>query len=103
MGYRCRCSGEVNGVTNFGGSPTKDPHHKDYKPDEFHFARRREGGVVLFGSGVGKSTSDLTDGDYADCVRHHASSFGNRKWSYPFGWNCHSFKADMLSCCGTQE
>ncbi len=71
--------GELNGVTDYGGSATVDPHHGD-TPDET---------IEVW------IMSNRTRADAWSALETAASAFSGG-WSWPFGNNCHSFQEDML-------
>lgn len=74
--------GELNGVTNFGGSSTKDPHHGDTSGDEYR---------VL-------SHSGKTEAEIQTEMRNFATSYsGEWRWTFGGGQNCHTFQEDMLA------
>ena len=73
--------GELNGVTNFGGSSTQDPHHGDTSGDEYR--------VI---SNSGKSEAEIQQE-----MRNFATSYsGEWRWTFGYGQNCHTFQDEML-------
>ena len=83
--------GELNAQSwqNKPGTMTMDPHQGD--PADTVFNPRLS-----------------PDSPYSSCssaaaaIRDYAQSFQG-VWSYPFGWNCHSFQTEMLNQIGLQE
>jgi RHS repeat-associated protein len=73
--------GELNGQTNFGGSPTRDPHHGF-----------RVSGVNVFNLYTTNASStvgvDIKIRDFANSYRG--------SWSWPVGQNCHSFQNSFI-------
>jgi hypothetical protein len=78
--------GELNGQTNFRGTPTRDPHHGDDADQEF---------FPLV------AVTDLrADDEIADCLRAFARSFaGEWHWTFGGGQNCHSFQEQAMRHC----
>jgi len=73
--------GELNGVTSFYGSSTKDPHHGDPSGDEYK--------VI---SESGKPETQIQNE-----MRNFATSYtGEWRWTFGAGQNCHTFQKDML-------
>ncbi|MBN1990851.1 MAG: hypothetical protein JW783_15720 [Bacteroidales bacterium] len=73
--------GELNGVTSFKGTATKDPHHIDTSGDEYK--------VI---SESGKPETQIQDE-----MRSFAKSYsGEWRWTFGAGQNCHTFQKDML-------
>ncbi|MTJ08113.1 DUF4157 domain-containing protein, partial [Anabaena sp. UHCC 0204] len=80
--------GELNGMTSFGGSATKDPHHGDSAPDVFH--------------PVYKGTK--TDTEIKADIRSFASSYsGEWRWTFGFGQNCHTFQESLMKSVGIKQ
>ena len=75
--------GELNGVTDYGGSATVDPHH-GHTPDET---------IEVW------IMSNRTRAEAWSTLKTGANSFSGG-WSWPFGNNCHSFQEDMLDAGG---
>jgi hypothetical protein len=81
--------GELNGVTNYGGSPTRDPHHGDGAEDVFH-------PVLKDGS--------KTDSTVRSEVRTFASSYsGSWRWTFGWGQNCHTFQESLMASIGLKQ
>ncbi|AFZ25547.1 hypothetical protein Cylst_3397 [Cylindrospermum stagnale PCC 7417] len=79
--------GELNGMTSFGGSSTKDPHHGD-SAEQFH--------PVYTGS----KTNAAIKAD----IRSFASSYsGQWRWTFGFGQNCHTFQKSLMNTIGIKE
>jgi len=73
--------GELNGVTSFYGSATKDPHHGDPSGDEYK---------VIAESGKPET-------QVQNEMRNFAKSYsGEWRWTLGAGQNCHTFQKDML-------
>ncbi|MFA0962777.1 hypothetical protein AB9P05_13325 [Roseivirga sp. BDSF3-8] len=73
--------GELNGITSFGGSSTKDPHHGDTTGDEYE----------VFSDGSKTETQIQAD------MRSFARAYsGEWRWTFGWGQNCHTFQEDML-------
>lgn len=75
--------GELNGVTNFGGTPTQDPHAIDGDPGHEAYA------MVI------------TDEEEITSIKRRMRRFvrrysGNWSWRFEFGQNCHTFQVGML-------
>jgi len=78
--------GELNGQSQFGGSPTRDPHHGDSADEEFHpYVSARD---------------TRSEQDIADCLRSFASAYhGEWRWTFGKGQNRHTFQqAAMIHC-----
>jgi hypothetical protein len=76
--------GELNGQTNFGGTPTADPHQGDSAEEEFNPTVSKDDG--------------RSDDDIKECLRSFANSYSGG-WSWPFGQNCHSFQEAAMKHC----
>jgi hypothetical protein len=73
--------GELNGVTNFGGKVSKDPHHGDTSDIEFN--------PVL--------TEDMTASELELKIDNFAKTYnGSWGWFFGYGQNCHSFQVEMM-------
>jgi len=73
--------GELNGVTNFGGTKTTDPHHADTSGDEYK--------VI--------SDSSKPETQIQNDMRSFANSYsGDWRWTFGAGQNCHTFQDEML-------
>jgi len=80
--------GELNGMTSFGGSATKDPHHGDIAPDVFHPIYK------------GTKTNSAIEAD----IRSFASSYsGEWRWTFGFGQNCHTFQESLMKSVGIEQ
>ena len=80
--------GELNGMTSFGGSATKDPHHGDIAPDVFHPIYK------------GTKTNSAIKAD----IRSFASSYsGEWRWTFGFGQNCHTFQESLMKSVGIEQ
>mgnify|MGYP003762067577 FL=1 len=96
--------GELNGVTSFGGTPTRDPHHGDAGDESFHphqemrLMIRKIRPKLQYGSGKGTPCCSATEDQIKDCLRKFAGSYSGT-WSYPWGQNCHSFQTKALNAC----
>jgi len=75
--------GELNGVTNFGGSANRDPHHGDRSGD--HYA------VYSSNSKNGQMSSNTIKNNIINYSKNYSGG-----WSWPFGQNCHSFQNSLL-------
>lgn len=73
--------GELNGQTNFGGTPTQDPHQGD-----------RSNGTNFFNV---YTTNGLQTKGVDNKIRDFAKKYSGQ-WSYPTGQNCHSFQDSFL-------
>lgn len=73
--------GELNGQTNFGGSPTRDPHHGF-----------RVSGVNVFNL---YTTNASSTSGVDKKIRDFANSYSG-SWSWPVGQNCHSFQNSFI-------
>ncbi len=77
--------GELNGVTNFGGSATKDPHHGDGAEEAFEVEIP-----------AGKTVDDAKQD-----VRTFANGYsGEWRWTFGYGQNCHTFQESLISAAG---
>lgn len=82
--------GELNGQTNFGGSPNRDPHHGDSTDQEFH--------------PYVASSDSRSDEEIADCLREFSGLYrGEWRWSLGKGQNCHSFQKQAMVYCKLRE
>jgi len=80
--------GELNGMTSFLGSATKDPHHGDIAPDVFHPIYK------------GTKTNSAIKAD----IRSFASSYsGEWRWTFGFGQNCHTFQESLMKSVGIEQ
>jgi hypothetical protein len=80
--------GELNGITSFGGTATKDPHHGDSANDDFH----------------PELTNSKTDTQVKSEIRSFASSYsGEWRWTFGWGQNCHTFQKSLMSKVGLVE
>lgn len=81
--------GELNGMTSFGGSPTRDPHHGDSADEQFH--------PTLAAAG---KTEDQVKKD----VRGFASAYrGEWRWTLGWGQNCRTFQIGLMESVGLKE
>ena len=94
-------NGELNGITRFGGTATRDPHHGDTADKSFS-ATVDFGGFfgffereLQYGSGKGKKCSCVTEDEIKESIREFAKAYSG-SWSYPWGQNCHSFQEALL-------
>jgi hypothetical protein len=71
---------DVNGVTAFGGSSTRDPEHGKAKQSQKN---------KLLGPKGGKE-------DFNSQLKSHAQSYKNTTYAIPFGNSCHTFQKDFL-------
>jgi hypothetical protein len=79
-------AGELNGQTNFGGQPTRDPHHGDAADEGFH--------PWVAG------TDTRTDAEIAECLRQFARTYrGAWQWVFGTGQNCHTFQSSAMQHC----
>jgi hypothetical protein len=82
--------GELNGQTAFGGSPTRDVLHGAPADEIFHpvvsiHDRRSEAAI-------------------ADCLRRFARGYyGEWRWTFGSGQNCHSFQESAMDHCGLKN
>ena len=80
--------GELNGMTSFRGSATKDPHHGDIALDVFHPIYK------------GTKTNSAIKAD----IRSFASSYsGEWRWTFGFGQNCHTFQESLMKSVGIEQ
>jgi hypothetical protein len=99
-------AGELNGVTMFGGTPTKDPHHGDNadisvnpKADFGGYWGLLQKRTLKYGKGKGKKCKCVTEDEIKDSLRAFAKAYSG-SWSYPFGQSCHRFqKAALEASC----
>ncbi|MBM3235927.1 hypothetical protein FJZ31_06465 [Candidatus Poribacteria bacterium] len=81
--------GELNGVTSFGGTSTKDPHHGDSADQEFHPK------LVV---------PTKPDTQVKDEVRSFARAYkGEWRWTLGWGQNCRTFQKSLMSVVGLKE
>jgi hypothetical protein len=81
--------GELNGMTSFGGSATRDPHHGDSADEQFH--------PVL--SAAGK-----TEAQVKKDVRRYAKAYhGEWRWTLGWGQNCRTFQIGLMQNVGLKE
>ncbi|TQI80345.1 hypothetical protein FHU10_4793 [Serratia fonticola] len=73
--------GDLNGQHLLGGTPTKDPHHRD-----------RSRGVVIFDL---YSNDERTSDEIKKEIRNYVGTHKG-KWQWPLGLCCHSFQKKML-------
>lgn len=80
--------GELNGITSFGGSTRKDPHHGDTAEDEFKPAL----------------TNSKSDAMVRSELRAFATGYsGEWRWTFGWGQNCHTFQESLMSTIGLVE
>jgi RHS repeat-associated protein len=99
--------GEVNGISTFGGSSTRDPDHGQV-PDVMYHPWRNVGLLksnrLWYGPLKGDSCRCVNEDDIKKCIRDFALKFSRingETWSYPFGNgnNCHDFVEKVLAAC----
>ncbi len=74
--------GELNGVTSFGGTATRDPHHGDGTDQEFQ--------PVIIDPAKSEDTAKAE-------IRSFANSYsGEWRWTFGAGQNCHTFQTSMM-------
>lgn len=77
--------GELNGVTNFGGTPTSDPHQGDIADEEFH----------------PRLMNSITDQQVLDRIHDFVRSFkGEWRWTFGSGQNCRTFQTELMNYVG---
>jgi len=99
--------GELNGTTSFGGTATRDPHHGDAADESFHPWRREPEWLgfstpkLQYGPAKDTQCPCVTEEDIKDCINDFVGTFSasHTQWSYPLGWNCHSFQNELMSVC----
>lgn len=106
-------TGELNGQTNFGGTPKQDPHHGDAAEEKFHPWRAEDGWTIWglgarkleFGPMKGARCSCVGERAIRDCIRAFVKDFSSKNslWRYPLSPNCHSFQKSIMEvCCMTK-
>lgn len=81
--------GELNGVTSFGGTATRDPHHGDGADEVFQ--------PLIVDPTKSEDTAKAE-------IRSFAHSYtGEWRWTFGAGQNCHTFQTSMMSQVGLKE
>jgi RHS repeat-associated protein len=104
--------GELNGVTSYDGTPTKDSkHRKPATHSENPFLTRSLLRTIHYGPNKGKRCCRLIgiykknlknlENAVKQCVRAAAKDFAtkHKTWRYPGRWNCHTFQRWLLDQC----
>jgi len=77
--------GELNGMTNFGGTPNSDPHQGDTADEEFH----------------PRLMNTLTDQQVLDKIHDFVRSYkGEWRWTFGLGQNCRTFQTALMNYVG---
>jgi|GEM_PF-1450459 len=80
--------GELNGITSFGGSETRDPHHGTTAETEFH--------PILM--------NELTNEQVLDKIHEFVRDYrGEWRWTFGGGQNCQTFQTDLMNYVGLAE
>ena len=80
--------GELNGITSFGGTATRDPHHGDPAPEEFH-------PILIRPKAVSQVKSE---------IRSFAKSYkGEWRWTLGGGQNCQTFQKKLMNDVGLKK
>jgi hypothetical protein len=77
--------GELNGMTNFGGTTNSDPHQGDTADEEFH----------------PRLMNTLTDQQVLDKIHDFVRSYnGEWRWTFGLGQNCRTFQTALMNYVG---
>lgn len=77
--------GELNGMTNFGGTANSDPHQGETADEEFH----------------PRLMNDLTDQQVLDKIHDFVRSYkGEWRWTFGLGQNCRTFQTSLMNYVG---
>ena len=81
--------GELNGVTSFGGTSTKDAHHGDSAPETFHPLLTKP-----------KANHEQVRRE----IRNFANAYsGEWRWTAGAGQNCHTFQKSLMKNVGLKK
>ncbi|MFL5347443.1 MAG: hypothetical protein ACJ8AT_21875 [Hyalangium sp.] len=80
--------GELNGISSFHGTSSRDPHHGEAADIEF----------------IPVTAYDTTEEDIAHSIRKFAQEYnGQWKWVFGKGQNCHSFQRELMAAVGLTD